>query len=321
MQNGAIPPQNGWTVDQFNDALRALKPTPDNDAPLVPRGFGGDYILILTAAFGGLPLDYRTEPPTINFTDPATVDALRQVLDLAKDGYIAYEELGNLGGAFFAVGNGETRDQIYTELAGPFTFDVVVEEEISVDGDDPYRATTYPTGNQFNAVVYEVGGLYISASTQNADACYRLIQWLGSRPDLVSAMPARFSLLNDPLLAVSQGEGITEFYNQLAALMQQPNTIFLPSQFGGGQSPESLLLPLWLNRAFDEYVLRDNDLLQSLEEMQAIVTGYLDCTAGIPPFDPSAYDDGNDYFREYADCAVLVDSSLQSLFDLILGDE
>jgi hypothetical protein len=48
---------------------------------------------MLIAAYGGLPFDYRTDPPTLNFTDPATVEAIRQVLDLAKADLIQYETL------------------------------------------------------------------------------------------------------------------------------------------------------------------------------------------------------------------------------------
>ncbi len=67
-----------------------LKPYDTDPAPFQPNDPSGSYLLMLIAAFGGLPIDYRTDPPTINFTDAATVDAIRQVLDLAKDGYIAY---------------------------------------------------------------------------------------------------------------------------------------------------------------------------------------------------------------------------------------
>ena len=36
-QNQAVPaPQGGWTIDQFNDALVTLKPTPDDEPPFIP---------------------------------------------------------------------------------------------------------------------------------------------------------------------------------------------------------------------------------------------------------------------------------------------
>ena len=77
-QVGAVLPAEGWTVDEFENALRALKDLTGEDAPFQPRAFDNSALLMLIAAYGGLPIDYRTTPPTINFTDPATVEAIRQ---------------------------------------------------------------------------------------------------------------------------------------------------------------------------------------------------------------------------------------------------
>src|SRR6185369_7116430 len=98
-------PQNGWTVDEFSDALQRLKLDPSYPAPFLPNQGGGTHLLILMAAYGGLPLDYRTDPVTANFTDPTNVDAIRQVLDLAKNGYIKYEKLGSFGGGSSGFSN------------------------------------------------------------------------------------------------------------------------------------------------------------------------------------------------------------------------
>ena len=84
-------------LDQFSDALRPLKDYLNNE-PFVPNDFNGESLMMLMAAYGGLPIDYRTTPATLNFTDPATVDAIQQVLDLAKNGYIKYSPLAGGGG-------------------------------------------------------------------------------------------------------------------------------------------------------------------------------------------------------------------------------
>ena len=52
---GVKPPGNSWTIDAFNDALKALKINPDDPTPFVPRQFGNSYLLMLIAAYGGLP--------------------------------------------------------------------------------------------------------------------------------------------------------------------------------------------------------------------------------------------------------------------------
>jgi ABC-type glycerol-3-phosphate transport system substrate-binding protein len=76
--NNVPEPKNNWTIDAFNNALKALKTNASDPEPFVPRGYGGTYLIALVAAYGGLPLDYRTNPPMINFTDPATAEAIRQ---------------------------------------------------------------------------------------------------------------------------------------------------------------------------------------------------------------------------------------------------
>ncbi len=114
-QAGAVPPVNGWTVEDFEYALQALKANSGDSSPFVPRTFGNTYLLMLIAAYGGLPLDYRTNPPTINFTDPNTVAAIQRVLDLAKNGYIDYSTLAsNGGGMTFSVSEDDTT-ALYTE--------------------------------------------------------------------------------------------------------------------------------------------------------------------------------------------------------------
>jgi len=313
INNGVLPPSHPWTIDAFSDALRQLKPSPDDNPPFVPRNPGGNYMQILIAAYGGLPIDYRTVPPTINFTDPANVAAIQQVLDLAKDGYIKYQELGSLTGGFFG-GGGDPTDLIYTELASPYSFFIDPEDP------DTYQVAAYPVGNQYAAIVYEIGTAYISATSQNADACYRWISTFASRPDLFAAMPARRSYINDARMLSTQGQTAVDYYNTFANLLDQPNTLFLPPQFGGSQGFDSALLPLWLNRAFDDYVLRDQDLLTALEDMQVLAEGYLGCTATIPPFDPTLYPGELDYLGEYADCAVRIDPTLAPLFAFILGE-
>lgn len=308
-QTGVPEPTNGWTIDVFNDALRWLKETTGDDTPFVSRDPGASYLLMLIAAYGGIPLDYRTNPPTINFTDPANVEAIRQVLNLAKDGLINYQETTT--GAVFAFASGEEQDPIYTDSLSGFNI-----RRIRGGGgqpsEDPYRLTTYPTGSQYSAASFDLGTAYISATAQNPEACYRWISTIARRQDLFNTMPARLSLINDPVLAAAQGQDAADFYNEFAALLQAPNNLAFPSPFAG-DSPANFLVEFWLTRAFDEYVLRDGDLEAELGEAQQYATAFQECVATIPPFDPAAGDRRN-YFGQYTDCASRVDSSVAVMF-------
>jgi hypothetical protein len=92
-REGEVP----WRLlrDELQDPLFVWDTTSVPDGRYVVRIQAADALresamLTLIAAYGGLPLDTRTDPPTVNFSDPATVNALQQVLDLVKNGYISY---------------------------------------------------------------------------------------------------------------------------------------------------------------------------------------------------------------------------------------
>lgn len=306
VQAGVSVPDGGWTIDSFVDALHALKDAYSDKKPFEPRDPGGSYLLMLIAAYGGVPLDFRTNPPTVNFTDPATVSAIQQVLDLAKQGYIDYQELAKT--EFLINVNGQDEDLIHTEALNGIRF-VVGGGKL-----DPYKMALFPKGRQFSAESYDVGTAYISANTQNADACYRWISTLAQHPELFSAMPARRSLINDPALATSQGEDAVAVYKQLDALLQDPNTVVFPTPSPeNGGSPSNFILQFWLNRAFDNYVLKDADLETELQDAQTYASTFLECIMNVPPVDP-ATTPSPDAFKGYTDCALKSDPSITGLF-------
>jgi ABC-type glycerol-3-phosphate transport system substrate-binding protein len=318
-EKAAVPaPEDGWSISQFNDALKSLKIKPDDKAPFMPSSGGGTYLLILMAAYGGVPLDYRTDPPTVNFTDPDAVNAIRQVLDLAKQGYLKYSRLGNFVGGF---GGGGNDVPIYDEALNFLRF--YISQNGAGSENNSYRMTTYPKGEKYIGISYDIGSAYISASSQNPEACYRWISYLGQHPNLFLGMPARRSQASSSETAATQGQDITAFYKQLDELMQNANTIAFPSPFGGGNSsPGNFLLQIWLYRVFDKYVLDNGDLDAELAQAQIYATDYQGCIANIPPFDPyksTTQKEQLAYFKQFTDCAVKADPSLKTLFSFLGG--
>lgn len=313
-QAGVFPPVGtGWTVDQFEDAMRTLsRYLPEDDAPYEPREFGNSYLLILMAAYGGLPFDYRTDPVTLNFTDTATIEAIRSVLDLAKDGYIAYRPLASVGGFDFSFGS-DAETALYSEVLNIFSMAAnpfipgVVEDEM------PNILTIFPEGSQFAAVSYDVGGAYVSASSQHAEACYRFISHIAQQPDLFTVMPARRSHLDSFEVETAQGAETVTFYRALDSMMRQPNTISVPALQLSFEGILKVFETFWLNRAFDRYVLNDADLETELADAELFTQAFLDCQAAVPPFDPTI-DEPQTYFTQFAQCAFRIDPSVIGFF-------
>jgi len=327
MQAGVPLPENGWTIAEFEDALRRVKEVlvDPEAAPFQPRSFNSSVFLNLIAAYGGIPVDNRVDPPAINFTDPATVDAIRQVLDLAKDGLIQYDGFVTSGDvfAFSLAGQGDPV-ALYTTTLNGLGFGgggIVIVEESDTTSDvdtftppeniDPY--TLFPFGTQYNVVAMDLGTAYISANTQNADACYRFIKSLSSDPTLFNAMPARQSLIDDPQLEQAQNPDLVAIYRQIADVMRQPETVLLTSQDGG----LSFILTFWLNRAFDRYVLEDADLEAELRDAETFTKAYAQCAENIEPIrrGESSQSEVQAFFDQITTCATDVDPTAAEFFN------
>jgi ABC-type glycerol-3-phosphate transport system substrate-binding protein len=309
---GIARPEPGWSIEQFIDAVQRLHPNPTDPPSYAPTGIGGTYLYILIAAYGGLPLNLQTDPPTAAFNDPANVQAIRQVLDLAKNGMIDYYRLIDFSGGGTSVTMGA--NPIYDLLLNGFDFNFTAPDP-DLETESPYRLTTFPTGAQYSAASYDIGAAYISAQAQNPNACYRWISALALHPELFTSMPARRSMMSSEAIIASQGQMAADFYTRFDAQLQNPSTLIFPYDMQLIREPNILMLRIWLERAYDRYVLENADLEQELNAAQAFADGYLQCAASLPPFSPGLSDtDFSNALRPYAQCAVTVDASLMPVF-------
>ena len=204
--------------------------------------------------------------------------------------------------AIFGVGQ-ERQDPIYTRELNGFSF-----RQVRTDGapsGDVYKFTTYPRGSNFSAMSYTIGTAYISAKSQNPDACYRLIKAIASAPDLFSSMPARRSLINAGQATASD---LSSLYNSIDAILKDPNTIAFPSGFAGGGAGRQVL-EFWLYEAFDKYVLQNADLETALKEAETFAKAFQECLANTPPPDRAGQEEA-DFFRDQQ-CASKIDSRLK----------
>ncbi len=308
---GLPSPEQGWTVADFNNALQTLSGLLDDEAAsaFTTGTFGNTYLLMLMAAYGGIPYDYRTNPPTVNLTDPATVAAVRQVLDLARAGQIGYQSL--TGNSPITLGEAPT-SPITDDVFSAYSWGLY--NRTNGDAQHTFRLANYPQGSQFTPMAFGIGAGYIHSHAQNPEACYNFIVELARRPDLFDGMPARVSQANDPTVSMAQGEDVAALYQTFMATLQQPNTVIFPSQYGSYDSSLSAYLePLWLNQAFDRYVLENGDLEAELAAAQTFIEGYRTCASAIAVANPDLFtteEETTAYYRQFADCAIQVDPSM-----------
>lgn len=303
---GVPIPQGSWTNDAFVDALYRLQDVTE-DEPFQLRNFDGTYLMLLIASFGGLPIDPRSTDPIPDLTSTENIEAIRQTLDLAKEGYISYHALANFGGG--GGGGSDENLAIYDTTLTGYDYRLQLRREGTDVGD--FVVTSFPRGRDYIPIAINVGSAYISANTPYADACYRWISTLAQHPEVMDGLPARRSLLET---AKTQGDDMYALYSTLADDMDNPDAVSFQI-FSG--SPGAFIYQYWMYAAFDAYVLEDANLDEELAEAQILIDGYTGCINQNGEIDPNTLETDEElqaYYQQYTDCAIQIDPSLSSIF-------
>ncbi|MEO8612750.1 MAG: extracellular solute-binding protein [Chloroflexota bacterium] len=292
-------PVPGWDTDTFTNDLYALRTQIADQVPFLSTGVQNTtHLLAMIASFDGLPVDFRMNPPISDLSNPETINAIHQVFDLAKSGYISYDTV--FSDPAFAP--------LYNGFLGFFDSGRLTDEGV------PYRMTSYPIGHHYLPVSFSVGGGYISAIAQNREACYRWLTYLTQHPDLFPAMPARTSKLNDAALEAAQGIEAINYYQFFDHAIRDPKAIYFPTQLTGleGQSG-SIFVLTWLDQAFEHYVKKDSNFDTELLQLQSRVNQFNECAASILSnyAEPSDPETENQYRQQFKDCAIAADPTLQ----------
>ena len=301
-------PQHGWTTADFETLLRLLRDDPNNPPALDTRSTSDAYLLNLIAAYGAVPIDFRTEPPTIDFTSERSVNAIREVLDLQKDGYVLYNHytLHSEEALFETSEDTPLHIQFFNPIHNNWaTMGSGVDMQTGNFG-----TVLFPQGSDYSSIDYDLGAAYITPETNHVNACYEFIKFVSERPDVYEGVPARASVISGDIVQQLESAETIAFYNSVHQLMAQPNLVEFP--FGG--TYDSVVyakgfVSVWMLRAMTRYVFEDADLEAELLEAEAFTLAYLDCTAAIPDYDPTLQE-SESYVELYRNCFRTIDPSI-----------
>lgn len=322
---GVPSPVTGWTVSDFELALRLLNEF-SGETSFVPSALNTTYISTLIAAYGGIPYDTRTEPATLNYTDPSSIAAIQQVLDLVVSGYISYQPFTGGRGEFSLSATQDAAISTATVGQGGFA-SFGGGRAIAIFGggqggeDAPVRGNApYPTGTTVNGASYSVIAGFVSAQTANVEPCYRWLRFISAHPELFDGMPVSRTQVSDPALDSAVGSDTAAFFRSFGALLDSPGTQVIDA------IPTSFGIPTdsyWLLKVFDDYVAAEGDLDLAFElaEAERMTNEFRQCTAGLPALTPGrggGPGGGEVDFREIASqwvaCAVSVDPEADGAF-------
>ncbi|MEM9952203.1 MAG: extracellular solute-binding protein [Chloroflexota bacterium] len=321
---GLPQPSNDWTISQFVDVLNTLAPELEN-APYRTQSFGGNYLYMLIAAYGGLPIDYSEELYSFNLSDSAVINAIQQVAQLVEDDLIDYQELANFGGG---GGFGSEQRGMFDDILSPDGFRI----QNRAEGFNDSRVVMFPRGEDYTPLSYGLGTGLISANTPAPDACYRWLSFLSRQPELLSGMPTQIDLFDEAVSQLSDADDLVALYQAYTDALASPNVIVFPSPFSntGGNNPvagiSNFIKENWINGALDDIMADGVDVETALVDAQQFINDYDACSAGLDqdlpgPIAELSDDEINEFFRGYAQCAVDVDPELSDIFGPILEED
>jgi ABC-type glycerol-3-phosphate transport system substrate-binding protein len=250
---GLPEPDGSWTVSEFVDSLRHLAEFTDG-APLWPNVNDASFWEMLMVAYGAVPIDYSTEPPSLHLADEAVIPVVQQVLDLGKSGLIDYQVMTT----FF--GYGQLLDYRPALIADYLRLETFNPETTGF--------VSFPEGIEQSPVSFYTESSFIFADAQYPEACYRWLREITRHPELYRAMPAYHSLLDTPSTQVLFGETGVAAFQRIAAMLEAPNRVLVRNM---------MVDELFVTRAYDRYVLEDADLATELQNAVVLTEAYWHC--------------------------------------------
>ena len=166
-QAGLSLANNEWTLNDFNNALAVLRTDP-SAPPFVPfaQSQNGTPLLMLIAAFGGVPIDYRTSRRRLASPIQPLLQQSNRYLIWSSKATCNITRLGRLTVKIIPRGR---------SLSTKLFADVLNMNSFQQGGTIVYKPVLYPRGSQFTGMSYSIGSAYISSKALSPEACYRWI--------------------------------------------------------------------------------------------------------------------------------------------------
>jgi multiple sugar transport system substrate-binding protein len=280
---GVEYPSLDWTTDDFL-ALAVALTQGEDDAK--QYGFVGEVyalndLLFLMERLGARLVDVDADPPAITYNDPSTVEAMRWYVSLSAEHGVKPEFLTDI-----------------TKLAGATAF-YLEREALINDGRAAMWTNTGATAGLFGPRTgIEIGaaplptgpgvtgggyssasGYFISAETENRQACWQWITFLSGEPGAVQGLPARRSLAESDEYRQQVGADRADAYLASVADSDQPSAfqIFSEEEWLGGAL-------FWLGQAYGQAIDGEASVEEALDAAQKMADDYRACVVAAGDF-------------------------------------
>jgi ABC-type glycerol-3-phosphate transport system substrate-binding protein len=249
-------------------------------------GFVGQYyelndLVFFLERLGARLIDPDADPPAFTYDDPATAEALRWYADLYTEHAVKpvfITDISNLAGAATAVLEREAlindgRVAMWTETGA--TAGLFGDRGDLNIGTAPLPAGSGVTGGGYSAA----SGYFISADTENRQACWQWITFLSGEPAASQGLPARRSVAESTAYREQVGAERADAFLASVADAEEPSSfqIFSDEEWLGGAL-------FWLGQAYGQVVEGEASVEEALGAAQDLAEEYRACVIASGDF-------------------------------------
>jgi ABC-type glycerol-3-phosphate transport system substrate-binding protein len=264
-----------WTTDDFLETAVALTAGDDEEKVygLVTNYYEVNDLVFLMERLGAVLVDQSVDPPTIDFSDPSVVEALRWYADLSTEYGVKPIYIGDIADILTSPSLAVEREALINDgKAGMWTATgtagVLGEREGLNIGVAPLPVGTTSTGGAY----VSAEGYFISAGTEARQACWRWITFLTGEPEAVQNIPARRSVAESAAFRQQVGDERAAAYLATMAATDRPSSLqFLEDE------PWMGVGLIWLGRAYAQTVDDELPVEEALNQVQDTFDAYRAC--------------------------------------------
>jgi ABC-type glycerol-3-phosphate transport system substrate-binding protein len=271
------PPQGSWTPDDFLRTAQQLTNKNQQQFGYVALNSHPNDLAFFLRRFNASPARGPIDNPTVHFTEPAVLEALRWYLELLQtasphtrfEGYHADLNRTDLFSLFEAGQTGMWFDNPYNETLDDLPYQLGI------------AAPPFGQSSVSHKDFGEQSSYFISLSSQHPQACWQWLRFLSEQPGLVStsdAFPARVSQATSPEFTAQIGTEAAQLYTAYREALQRPALIDRQSRWEFMQASD-MADGFWFYQALDR-AMQGSDLLRELEDAQFTTEQFIKCRRG-----------------------------------------
>ena len=265
-----------WTIDDFLQSAVALTQGEGEEKVygFVTNFYEVNDLVFMMERLGAQLMNDSVDPPSIDFSDPTVVEAMRWYVDLSNVHGVKPVYAGDISEVIAAGAGALEREALIDDGRAGIWTTMGSLSALSGGGREALNTgvAPLPAGPGTTGAYVAAEGYFISAETEARQTCWQWITFLTGQPEAIQNIPARRSVAESDVFRQKVGDDWAATYLVTMAAADQPSSLqFLEDE------PWMAVGLIWLGRAYSQVVKDEALLEEALNQVQDTFDQYRAC--------------------------------------------